>query len=198
MESQAAAKGIFPSFPQTSPIVIPQGSTVQSYQLKASLQKFLRAEPKALGTVQILIALMNLGLGMLITFLPWNFYGVNYFLWPSGYIFWGSAFFIISGTLSIAAENRMTNTLVQSSLAMNIVSSVVAGLGIIFFSLNLVMFEHAHYYYCHQEGYYVVCAFSHLLLLHNMHQFKLEVEQLFELRRYSQEGPLLLLKISSS
>ncbi|XP_036619686.1 membrane-spanning 4-domains subfamily A member 4A-like isoform X2 [Trichosurus vulpecula] len=73
--------------------------------------------------------------------------------------------FIISGSLTIAAENRATNTLIQSSLAMNIVSSVVAGLGIIFFAVNLVMSDHAYYYYCHQEGYYDVCAFGHSILL---------------------------------
>ncbi|XP_027717115.1 membrane-spanning 4-domains subfamily A member 4A-like [Vombatus ursinus] len=165
MESQAATKGTFPSFPQTGPIAIPQESIVQSYQLKEPLQKFLRGKPKVLGTVQIIIALMNFGLGMIVAFFPWNFYGPGNFLWPSGYIFWGSAFFIISGSLSIAAENRTTYPLIQSSLAMNIVSSVVAGLGIIFFSFNLVMFAYSHYYYCRQEGYHDVCVFGHSLLL---------------------------------
>ncbi|XP_074087503.1 membrane-spanning 4-domains subfamily A member 4A-like isoform X2 [Macrotis lagotis] len=140
MQSPIAVRETFPSFPQTGPISIPQGSTVipiQPYQWKPSLEKFLKGEPKALGTVQIMIALINLGLGMIISFTPWNSYRFNFFLWYTGYIFWGSAFFIVSGSLSIAAANRTTRSLILSSLIMNIISSVVAGLGIIFYSINM-------------------------------------------------------------
>ncbi|XP_068964175.1 membrane-spanning 4-domains subfamily A member 4A-like isoform X4 [Petaurus breviceps papuanus] len=73
--------------------------------------------------------------------------------------------FIISGSLTIAAEKRTTNTLIQSSLAMNIVSSVVAGLGIILFSVNLVVMDNIYHYYCHEESNYDVCAFGQSVLL---------------------------------
>ncbi|XP_027717116.1 membrane-spanning 4-domains subfamily A member 4A-like [Vombatus ursinus] len=146
---------MLPSFPQPGPISFPQGpmgTPVQLYESKAYLQKFLKGEPKVLRTVQIMIALMNFTLGMVLILVPMKTYYVNeYFLLHTGYIFWGTAFFIISGSLSIAAEKRTTNTLVQSSLAMNAVSSVAAGLGIIFFSVNLSMMDSSHYF-CHYES----------------------------------------------
>ncbi|XP_074087504.1 membrane-spanning 4-domains subfamily A member 4A-like [Macrotis lagotis] len=164
MDSQATPKEMVPSYPQPGFISFPQGPTgtpVQIYKLKAPLQKFLRGEPKVLGTIQIMIALMNFSLGMIIMFVPRDSYMRDSFLLYTGYIFWGSAFFIISGSLSIVAENRTTNTLIQSSLAMNIVSSVVAGLGIIFFVINLFDLI---YFYCYHEDIYDDCLFSHFLL----------------------------------
>ncbi|XP_072494824.1 membrane-spanning 4-domains subfamily A member 4A-like isoform X2 [Notamacropus eugenii] len=125
MDSQETPKGMVSFYPQPGFISFSQGpvqTPIQLFKSKASLQKFLKGEPKALG-------------------------------------------FIISGSLTIAAENRTTNTLIQSSLAMNIVSSVVAGLGIIFFAVNLVMSDHILYYYCHQEGYYDSCALGQSILL---------------------------------
>ncbi|XP_068964137.1 membrane-spanning 4-domains subfamily A member 4A-like isoform X2 [Petaurus breviceps papuanus] len=65
--------------------------------------------------------------------------------------------FIISGSLSIAAENRTTSALVQSSMAMNIVSSVVAGLGIVFYSINLI-FLFDSFYFCHRNCSYGSCC----------------------------------------
>ncbi|XP_036619684.1 membrane-spanning 4-domains subfamily A member 4A-like isoform X1 [Trichosurus vulpecula] len=168
MDSQETPKGMVSSYPQSGFISFSQGAMqapMRLYKSKAALQKFLKGEPKALGTVQIMIALMNFSLGMVLILISSDAYRRDVFLFYTGYIFWGTAFFIISGSLTIAAENRATNTLIQSSLAMNIVSSVVAGLGIIFFAVNLVMSDHAYYYYCHQEGYYDVCAFGHSILL---------------------------------
>ncbi|XP_072494827.1 membrane-spanning 4-domains subfamily A member 4A-like [Notamacropus eugenii] len=165
MESQAATKGMFLSFPQTGPTSIPQGSTLQTYQWKAPLQKFLRGEPKALGAVQIMIALMNLGIGVIVNFFPWRPYGPTYFL-KSGYIFWGPAFFIISGSLSIAAENRTTSTLVQCSLVMNTISSVVAGIGIIFFSIYLRLFD--FYFLCYEKSSPDSCNFAESVVLGNI------------------------------
>uniref|UniRef100_A0A4X2L1Y8 Membrane spanning 4-domains A4A n=1 Tax=Vombatus ursinus TaxID=29139 RepID=A0A4X2L1Y8_VOMUR len=168
MDSQETPKGMVFSSPHPGSISFsqgPMGTPVQFYKSKAPVQKFLKGEPKVLGAIQIMIALMNFSLGMVFILVSMNSHAVETFLFYTGYVFWGTAFFIISGSLSIAAENRTTNTLIQSSLAMNIVSSVVAGLGIIFFSFNLVMFAYSHYYYCRQEGYHDVCVFGHSLLL---------------------------------
>ncbi|XP_072494821.1 membrane-spanning 4-domains subfamily A member 4A-like isoform X1 [Notamacropus eugenii] len=168
MDSQETPKGMVSFYPQPGFISFSQGpvqTPIQLFKSKASLQKFLKGEPKALGTVQIMIALMNFSLGMVLILISSDPYRREVFLFYTGYIFWGTAFFIISGSLTIAAENRTTNTLIQSSLAMNIVSSVVAGLGIIFFAVNLVMSDHILYYYCHQEGYYDSCALGQSILL---------------------------------
>uniref|UniRef100_A0A5F8GWT8 Membrane spanning 4-domains A8 n=1 Tax=Monodelphis domestica TaxID=13616 RepID=A0A5F8GWT8_MONDO len=158
MESQDASKGVFPFVPQSGPVYFPQGpiAVPVHYQhlWKDPQQKVLKGDPKALGTVQIMVAIMNLSLGMLFGFIPQNAYGSPYFLWYTGYVFWGTAFFIISGSLSIAAEKRTTDIMVQSSLAMNVVSSVMAGLGIVFLSINLVTYP----YYCYDEVSFLSCS----------------------------------------
>ncbi|XP_068964174.1 membrane-spanning 4-domains subfamily A member 4A-like isoform X3 [Petaurus breviceps papuanus] len=157
MDSQETPKGMILSYPQPGFISFSQGpvqTPVQLYKPKAPLQKFLKAEPKTLGvsqsslllTVQIMIALMNFSLGMILALIVLDPYRHDSFLFYTGYIFWGTAF-------------------IQSSLAMNIVSSVVAGLGIILFSVNLVVMDNIYHYYCHEESNYDVCAFGQSVLL---------------------------------
>ncbi|XP_016279043.2 membrane-spanning 4-domains subfamily A member 4A-like isoform X2 [Monodelphis domestica] len=159
MESQDASKGVFPFVPQSGPVYFPQGPIAvpvhYQHRWKDPQQKVLKGDPKALGTVQIMIAFMNFSLGMLFVLLPEDINGRRHFLVYTGYVFWGTAFFIISGSLSIAAEKRATTIMVQSSLAMNVVSSVMAGLGIVFLSINLV--THLFLYYCREEGSHFSC-----------------------------------------
>ncbi|XP_044537105.1 membrane-spanning 4-domains subfamily A member 4A-like [Gracilinanus agilis] len=167
MDSQATTKGMFSSFPQMGPISFPQGpigTPMPLYKSKAFLQLFLKGEPKVLGTVQIMIALMNFALGMITIFVSPRSYTHENFMLSTGYIFWGTAFFIVSGSLSIAAENKTTNTLVQSSLAMNTVSAVASGLGIIFLSINLAMTD-SSFYSCYHENAHDTCFCGLSLLL---------------------------------
>ncbi|XP_007497620.2 membrane-spanning 4-domains subfamily A member 4A-like [Monodelphis domestica] len=167
MESQATTKGTFSSFPQMGTISFPQGpigTPVPLYKSKAYLQNFLKGEPKVLGTVQIMIALMTFALGMIIILVQPRRYPHEHFFLSTGYIFWGTAFFLVSGSLSIAAENKTTNTLVQSSLAMNTISTVAAGLGIIFLSINLAMND-SSYYYCYQVTAQDTCVCGLAVLL---------------------------------
>ncbi|XP_044537925.1 membrane-spanning 4-domains subfamily A member 4A-like [Gracilinanus agilis] len=159
MESQDASKPDPVSFPQGS-IAIP---VQYQHQWKESQKIFLKVDTKALGVVQIMIAFMNLSLGLFFILFPEDSRRRRHFLWYTGYIFWGTAFFIISGSLSIAVEKRTTNVMVQSSLAMNIVSSVMAGLGIIFLSINLV--THIFLYYCRNEGSFYSCFILHSIFL---------------------------------
>ncbi|XP_074129023.1 membrane-spanning 4-domains subfamily A member 4A-like [Sminthopsis crassicaudata] len=167
MDSPQSPKGMGPSSSQPGFInfsQVPLATPMQLYKSKAHLQKFLKGEPKALGTVQIIIALMNFSLGMVLILTPMDPYMHESFLFHSGYIVWGTAFFIISGSLSIATEKKITNTLIQISLAMNVLSSVVAGLGIIFLSINLIWFDHT-YYSCYRNNHNEVCVFGHFLLV---------------------------------
>ncbi|XP_066519216.1 membrane-spanning 4-domains subfamily A member 4A-like [Hoplias malabaricus] len=55
----------------------------------------------------------------------------------SGVTIWGPVFYITTGALAIAAENKAHPSVVRASLAMNVISSVIAGVAIIFLSFSL-------------------------------------------------------------
>nr|XP_045227858.1 membrane-spanning 4-domains subfamily A member 6A isoform X2 [Macaca fascicularis] len=104
-----------------------------------SLKKRLQAEVKVIGTIQILCGVMVLSLGIMLasaSFSP-NFTQVTSTLLNSAYPFIGPFFFIISGSLSIATEKKLTKLLVHSSLVGSILSALSALVGFIILSVEL-------------------------------------------------------------
>lgn len=102
-----------------------QPAAVQSYLWKGVIDKFLKGEPKVLGVVQILIALMNLSLGLIIisvTFPHHVYIYTHPFSVYTGYTVWGSL-------------------MVRCSLGLNITSSVFAMTGIILTAISLSVFS---------------------------------------------------------
>ncbi|XP_052045652.1 membrane-spanning 4-domains subfamily A member 4A-like isoform X1 [Apodemus sylvaticus] len=148
---------------------------VNSQSWKRMTEKFLKGEPKILGIVQIVIAIMNISIGIMMIsatvpsgeMLPISVY-IGYPIWGSIMLSPGglmltfcvrrsssgemnsrtiSQAFIISGSFSIVAGRRTTKGLVRSSLGLNITSSVFAFTGIIISSLSPSIYSY-NVYYC--------------------------------------------------
>nr|XP_042702264.1 membrane-spanning 4-domains subfamily A member 8-like [Chrysemys picta bellii] len=118
--------------------VYPGSPAEQVTQLRqmGMTERFLKAQSKTLGAIQILIGLMHIGFGGLSaafiqTYIPISFMG--------GYPFWGGLSFVISGSLSIAAENHQNTCPVRGSLGMNIISAIFSAIGIILFLTELII-----------------------------------------------------------
>ncbi|XP_058871452.1 membrane-spanning 4-domains subfamily A member 15-like [Acipenser ruthenus] len=99
-------------------------------QLPGPLQTFLRGQPKALGVVQIIIGIVSLLFGPVLV-------NVYIFAGDIGLPFWTGVWYIISGSLAVAAENIHRRDLVKACLGMNIISSIFAGVGFILYSVDL-------------------------------------------------------------
>uniref|UniRef100_H0XHH0 Membrane spanning 4-domains A8 n=1 Tax=Otolemur garnettii TaxID=30611 RepID=H0XHH0_OTOGA len=93
-------------------------------------------EGKTLGAIQILIGLFHLGLSsVLATVLYGDYLAISFY---RGFVFWGGICFIISGSLSVAAENQPNSScLLNASVGLNIVSAICASVGFIHFIVDL-------------------------------------------------------------
>ncbi|XP_048048335.1 membrane-spanning 4-domains subfamily A member 15-like [Megalobrama amblycephala] len=97
----------------------------------AALKVFFKAQPKALGTVQILIGVMIFFIGFLLTIIYPNIVII------SGITYWGSFIYISAGSLSVAAQNKLNLCLVKASRVMNVISAITAGLTIFLMSVEI-------------------------------------------------------------
>uniref|UniRef100_A0A8C4LIY4 Membrane-spanning 4-domains subfamily A member 4A-like n=1 Tax=Equus asinus asinus TaxID=83772 RepID=A0A8C4LIY4_EQUAS len=114
-----------------------------AYLWKGMSEKFLKGEPKVLGVVQIVIALVNLGLGIIMISV-WLSFTEFYYDRPisvdSGYTIWGS----------VMVSRIPLDIVGDSSLGLNITSSVLAASGIIITVISMSVFS-SRYYYCHNN-----------------------------------------------
>ncbi|XP_050964034.1 membrane-spanning 4-domains subfamily A member 4A-like isoform X2 [Labeo rohita] len=145
------------------------------------LKEFLKGQPKALGTVQIMIGLITFLFGIVSAV-----YADSTFIYI-GIPFWGSLIYIIAGSLSIAAENNRKSLssmcLVNGSLGMNIFSALTAGIALALISLNLAVRAQYTFTQCNNNDCYYVAAkyetlslgISGVLLLFTLLQFIISI-----------------------
>nr|XP_045373619.1 membrane-spanning 4-domains subfamily A member 4A [Camelus bactrianus] len=136
-----------------------QPASLHSYLWKRMPEKFLKGEPKVLGVMEILIALMNLSFGTVImcVTLPDTGLTITIFSAYTGYTVWGSVMVSKENTVrrSWRQPNIVVNILsfgiiVQGSLGLNIASSVLALSGVILTAISMILGLEIPY--CEQEG----------------------------------------------
>uniref|UniRef100_A0A8C1U2S5 Si:dkey-174k12.3 n=1 Tax=Cyprinus carpio TaxID=7962 RepID=A0A8C1U2S5_CYPCA len=101
-----------------------------------ALKGFLKAQPKALGTVQIMIGAMVFILGIVLTSSIYNYTAIIEY---SGINYWGSFIYISAGCLSVAAQNKHHPCVVKASLGINVFSAITAGMAIHLMGIQLAL-----------------------------------------------------------
>nr|XP_056703267.1 membrane-spanning 4-domains subfamily A member 4A-like [Euleptes europaea] len=108
------------------------------------LKKLYKGEPMALGITQILIGILEFAFGLVRVMAAYSnlyYHYASHFETP----YWTGILYIISGSLSVAVAKNPKIPLVKGMLAMNVVSSVAAGIGIIFLSSSVA--DSIYYYH---------------------------------------------------
>ncbi|XP_025042105.1 membrane-spanning 4-domains subfamily A member 15-like [Pelodiscus sinensis] len=116
----------------------PESAGEQVAQLRKAgmMEIFLKAQPKTMGALQILTGLMTIGFGGISTIFMKRPTFISAF---TGYPFWGGIFFVIAGSLSVAAENHPRTWLVRSNQKINNTSATVSSFGIIILIADLIL-----------------------------------------------------------
>ncbi|XP_020010652.2 membrane-spanning 4-domains subfamily A member 5 [Castor canadensis] len=133
MDSNAAHSPVFLLFPSdiNSPEYQSSELTATTYKSQNLIQKFFVTKMKILGAIQILFGIMNFSFGIIFLFTLVKPYPRFPFIFISGYPFWGSVLFIISGAFLIALKRKSTETLMNVSQIVNFSSALGATAGII-------------------------------------------------------------------
>ncbi|XP_060242804.1 membrane-spanning 4-domains subfamily A member 4D-like isoform X2 [Meriones unguiculatus] len=102
------------------------------------MEEFLKGEPKVLGAVQVMIALINLSIGIIMINIPFDHRepAISLILAAPA---WGPLMFIISGSLSISAGMKPTKRLVTISLVFNTISAVLAAAASIMGVISVIL-----------------------------------------------------------
>ncbi|XP_040890271.1 membrane-spanning 4-domains subfamily A member 4A-like isoform X7 [Toxotes jaculatrix] len=123
----------------------PQGTERQH---NVGIQKFMKAWPLALGTVQIMIGLMVLLFGIA-TVVNADTLGVY-----SGFFVWGALFYITAGSLTVAAGKSMNLCLVNGTLALCVIAALASCTATILYSLDAAGVLNRCSYYDYESGRY--------------------------------------------
>ncbi|XP_038654772.1 membrane-spanning 4-domains subfamily A member 15-like [Scyliorhinus canicula] len=114
----------------TDPAATPGGNTPITPQT-AYAQKFLEGEPKALGVTAVLIGIVQILFGIPLALFT-NFLPI---ILASPFLI--GTMFVVSGALSIAAEQNPHIKLLRACLATNIISALLAISGVIVYLIDI-------------------------------------------------------------
>ncbi|XP_028837721.1 membrane-spanning 4-domains subfamily A member 4D-like [Denticeps clupeoides] len=154
----SAASG-FVLVQQVPPNIQPDARNAVRPAVNSVLQKFLQGEPKALGTVQIMIGVTVFLFGIVMLF---NMIAVIKF---SGIMFWAALIYISAGSIAVAADKNPNQCLVKASLAFNVISAIVAAIAVVLHSIDMIIITsemHYRYYRENSNSYVVHVAMSNM------------------------------------
>ncbi|XP_059403162.1 membrane-spanning 4-domains subfamily A member 4A-like [Carassius carassius] len=115
-------------------VICDDGQQIRGTYHNIGLKGFFKAQPKALGTVQIMTGVMVFLLGIVLTANLFRFGSIVVF---SGITYWGSFIYISTGSLSVAAQNKLHPCVVKASLGMNVISAITAAISILLIGIEI-------------------------------------------------------------
>ncbi|XP_037374182.1 membrane-spanning 4-domains subfamily A member 5 [Talpa occidentalis] len=169
MYSSAADTPVFLVFPPE--VTVPEFQSVDvtetSYGSHIPNPKLISAKLKILGSIQILLGLMNFSFGVVLLFILENPQPRFPFIFLSGYPFWSSILFINSGAFLVALERKPTETLMKMSRFMNLISAIAAIAGVFLLTFAFILDQN---YLCgfsknNQECHSVTTLFIGILIM---------------------------------
>ncbi|XP_016348828.1 membrane-spanning 4-domains subfamily A member 4A-like [Sinocyclocheilus anshuiensis] len=129
-------------------VICDDGQQARGAYHNTALKGFFKAQPKALGSVQIMTGMMIFLFGIVRTD-DYN-YQYPFISVVTGITYWGSLIYISIGSLSVAAQNKLHPCVVKASLVMNVISAITAGLTILLMGIELRLISEA-YHRCSYE-----------------------------------------------
>uniref|UniRef100_A0A8C7BSP3 Membrane-spanning 4-domains subfamily A member 14 n=1 Tax=Neovison vison TaxID=452646 RepID=A0A8C7BSP3_NEOVI len=132
--------------------------TAFPYRPHASLLDFLKGEPKVLGAIQILLALIILGVGTIFAFNYISFSHKFPLVFLTGYPFWGALVYVVTGCLITGAHEK-GKCQGQGIMVMNVISSLAAVAGI---TLTIISYRYQHKY-CQMPSLEGICVIGRVL-----------------------------------
>lgn len=97
-------------------------------------QAFKKVQPKAVGTVQIIVGILQILFGIVVTSSEVAFRSLTT---TSGVYFWIGFVFLISGSITVAVETKDISWLVKASVAANLLGLVVAVVALIIHTVEI-------------------------------------------------------------
>ncbi|XP_059230737.1 membrane-spanning 4-domains subfamily A member 14 [Mustela nigripes] len=132
--------------------------TAFPYRPHASLLDFLKGEPKVLGAIQILLALIILGVGTIFAFNYISFSQKFPLVFLTGYPFWGALVYVVTGCLITGAHEK-GKCQRQGIMVMNVISCLAAVAGI---TLTIISYRYQHKY-CQTPSLEGICVIGRVL-----------------------------------
>ncbi|XP_063292964.1 membrane-spanning 4-domains subfamily A member 4D-like [Pelobates fuscus] len=125
---------------------------VQQKKAALPLTKFFQGQPEALGVIQIFAGSLQIGLGVGL-----SIYRVHHnILDDSKLALWTGLLYIISGSLSVAASNKPTKIMVNTSFIINTISTLMAAVSLLIYISYLISEGNRSTIY---STYYIQCAY---------------------------------------